>query len=170
LRTPRNKFKIVAVGGTFDLLHRGHKILLRKALQIGERIMVGLTENGFARTLHKPHRVDPYRRRERELKSFLKKHGGVDRTEIVALRDPFGPSIHDRRIEAIVVSEKTKRTAIMINRIRREKGLKPLRIISIDMVLAEDYVPISTTRIRRGRIDREGYLTDKRSSTGQTLL
>ncbi|RLI21218.1 phosphopantetheine adenylyltransferase, partial [Candidatus Bathyarchaeota archaeon] len=33
------KFKAVAVGGTFDEFHRGHRALLSKAFEVGERVL-----------------------------------------------------------------------------------------------------------------------------------
>ncbi|MEM1757713.1 MAG: phosphopantetheine adenylyltransferase, partial [Candidatus Bathyarchaeia archaeon] len=61
-------------------------------------------------------------------------------------------------VEALVVSRETEPTAIKINEERRKRGLTPLAIIVVEMVPAENHVPISTTRIRMGEIDREGRL------------
>jgi len=43
-----------------------------------------------------------------------------------------------------------------------KRGLPPIKVIVIDMVPAEDQVPISTTRIKRGEIDRWGRLLIRR--------
>jgi pantetheine-phosphate adenylyltransferase len=78
--------------------------------------------------------------------------------DIKELNDPYGTTIYDEEIDAIVVSEETEPTALKINRIRHEKGMKALDILTIGMVLAEDGRPISSTRIRKGEIDREGII------------
>lgn len=163
MMSKRKLFREVAVGGTFDALHRGHKILLRTAFRAGDRVLVGLSRNGFVRRLRKGHRVDRYPKRRRELVSFLKREGLLERAKIVPLDDPYGPAIDNSTVRALVVSRATKRMADRINLIRRRRGLKPLSVLSIRMVLAEDFEPISTTRIRAGEIDREGYLTRSHS-------
>jgi cytidyltransferase-like protein len=154
----KRPFHEVAIGGTFDVLHRGHKILLRTAFRAGDQVLIGLSRNGFVRRLVKNHRVDPYQRRKRELVSFLKKEQLLERAKIIPLDDPYGPAINNSTIGALVVSRMTKKTADKINTIRRRRRLKPLPILTIAMVLAEDFEPISSTRIRAGEIDREGYL------------
>jgi pantetheine-phosphate adenylyltransferase len=148
--------KVAAVGGTFDLLHKGHRELLETAFEIGDKVVVGLSDDNFVKKLHKPHRVENYATRELELREYLEKRGFLSRAEILPLSDRYGPSINNGEIEALVVSKRSEAVTSKINELRRSKGLKPLEIISIDMVLAQDTVPISTTRIRRGRIDREG--------------
>jgi pantetheine-phosphate adenylyltransferase len=157
-------FNEVAIGGTFDVLHRGHKILLRTAFRAGDRVLIGLSRNGFVRRLVKNHWVDPYPKRKRELVSFLKKERLLDRAKIIPLDDPYGPTINDSTVRALVVSRMTKKMADKINTIRRRRGLKPLPVVSIGMVVAEDFEPISSTRIRAGEIDREGYLERTRRS------
>jgi cytidyltransferase-like protein len=152
----------VAVGGTFDELHRGHRVLLLKAFEIGEHVLIGLCSDEFVKKLEKPHKTAPYDERLRELKNFLNNLGVADRAEIIPLDNPFGPTVTDKCIEAVVVSEETKATANKINEQRTRNGLTPLKIIAINMVPSEDCSPISTTRIRRGEIDREGRLTKKR--------
>ena len=72
------------------------------------------------------------------------------------LDDACGQAIDEEDIEALVVSEETEPSAEMINEIREKRGMKPLDIITIDMVLADDGKPISSTRIREGEIDVAG--------------
>jgi len=151
-------FRVVAVGGTFDELHRGHRALLRRAFEVGDHVLIGLSSDEFAGRMGKPHEVAPYERRLRELKALLMEWGVDGRAEIIPLNDPYGVTLSNGHVEAIIVSRETEPKAQEINEKRAAKGLPPLQIIVVEMVLAEDGLPISTTRIRRGEIDREGRL------------
>jgi cytidyltransferase-like protein len=155
----QSKFDLVAMGGTFDVLHRGHRQLLKRAFEVGRKVMIGVSSETFVRSLHKPHKVDSYERRERDLAHLLQRLGLKSRARIVPLQDRFGPTVTDGRIQALVVSRRTIETAYKINAKRRARGLRPLAIVPIDLILADDRRPISSTRIRRGRIDREGRIT-----------
>ncbi len=152
------KFRKVAVGGTFDELHKGHRALLTKAFSTGEHVLIGLTSDEFVYKLCKPHITAPYAERLKELETYLGKLGVLDRAEIIPLNDPFGPTATDRCIEAIIVSKETAQTATKINAKRAKSGLPPLKVITISMVPSHNFMPISTTRIRKGEIDREGRL------------
>ena len=154
----KKAFEAVAVGGTFDELHKGHRVLLMKAFEVGERVLIGLSSDEFARELRKPHKVASYEERLFALGRFLKVHGVSDRAEIVTLCEPYGVTLSKGCVEAIVVSRETEPIANKINEKRRAKGLQPLEIIVIEMVPAENHAPISTTRIRQREIDREGLL------------
>jgi pantetheine-phosphate adenylyltransferase len=156
------EFRKVAVGGTFDELHRGHRVLLLKAFEIGDRVLIGLCSDEFVRKLGKPHTTAPYQERLEYLENFLDNLGLAERSEVISLNDPYGPTVSDKCIQAVVVSDETKSTADQINEKRLGKGLNPLAIVTINMVPSEDCSPISTTRIRRGEIDREGRLTKNR--------
>ncbi len=157
------KIKIVAVGGTFDELHKGHRALLIKAFEIGDKVLVGLCSDKFAEKLkgEKNHVIACYEKRLAELKEFLERHGFLERAEIVPLDDVYGVTLSHGSLDALVVSRETEYMAQEINKKRKKKSLKPLRIKVIEMVPAENCTPISTTRIRRGEIDREGRLVQK---------
>jgi len=152
------KFRKVAVGGTFDELHKGHKVLLIKAFEVGKRVLVGLCTDEFVEKMGKPHVTAPYEERLKELQAFLKVWDLSSKAEIIPLNDSYGNTLTDKCIEALVVSEETEKIAIKINQKRSEAQLPPLTIVTISMVPAENYTPISTTRIREGEIDREGHL------------
>jgi pantetheine-phosphate adenylyltransferase len=156
------EFKLVAVGGTFDEFHRGHRALLCKAFQASEKVLIGLSTDLFASKVRKNHKIAPFAVRLEELKSFIRKHGWLTRTEIIPLHDPYGPLLHIVNIDAIIVSKETEKRAHEINFERKKKNLASLEIVVVDMVLAENYNPISTTRIRHMEIDREGRLITRK--------
>lgn len=162
-RSERRAFRVVGVGGTFDELHSGHKALLKTAFELGENVWIGLSTDEFARNLRKNHEITPYEVRFRNLMRFLEDLGVSDRARIMPLNDPYGPALSSPEIEAIVVSRETEVKAREINVLRGRRGLKPLEIIAIDMVLAEDNIPISTTRIKRGEIDHNGRLIKRKN-------
>jgi len=154
----KRKFQTVAIGGTFDELHKGHRALLLKAFEVGNRVLIGLCTDDLAKKLWKPHKVATYEERLKELKEFLRREGLLDRAEIMPLNDPYGVTLSRGCVEAIVVSRETEARAHEINEKREARGLPPLHVVVIEMVPAQNHVSISTTRIRRGEIDREGRL------------
>ena len=154
-------FRLVGVGGTFDILHRGHKALLRKALRTGDRVIIGLASDRFVKQMKKRHEVHPLSVRAREIQRFLQHERALRRAEIVPIEDQYGPAATSPDIDALAVSRETLRTGEEINQIRQSSGLPPLELVIVEMVLANDRKPISTGRIREGRITRMGKVLKK---------
>jgi pantetheine-phosphate adenylyltransferase len=149
----KKQYKKIAVGGTFDRFHNGHKKLLEEAFKHGEMVVIGVTSNAFA---EKKGDVESCNIRMDNLNSFLSTtHNNF---QIARLDDSYGSSIYEDDFDAIIVSEETEPTALKINNIRKNKGMEVLDIIVISFVYAEDGIPISSTRIRRGEIDTTGHL------------
>jgi len=160
----QKRFKTVGVGGTFDELHKGHRALLMKAFEVGEHVIIGMASDAFVGKLEKPHITARYVQRVKELRSFLKEEELPKGTQIIPINDAFGGVLLSKNpIEALIVSRETEPTARSINEKRRQKGLPQLEIIIIDMVPSENHSAISTTRIRKGEIDREGHLLKQKS-------
>ncbi len=152
------QFQKVAVGGTFDQLHKGHKALLDRAFEVAEKVVIGLSSDDFVSKMGKPHRTASYLERRRELEAFFAEQGLTTRAEIVPLNDPYGLTISSKGLEAIVVSQETAKIAQAINQKRQSAGTSPLHIFTVNMIPAENDYPISTTRIRSGEMDRNGHM------------
>lgn len=149
--------KRTVVGGTFDILHKGHKSLLRRAFELGE-VAIGLTSDRMAREM-KNREVQDFKTRKKELENFIREEFRAEPI-IVKIEDKLGFTL-EKDFDYIVVSPETYETAKWINKERQKRRKKPIEIVKIDFVLAEDGEPISATRILQGKIDREGKLLKK---------
>ena len=146
------RYRKVAVGGTFDKFHQGHRMLLEKAFQVAEQVLIGVTSDEFG---GQKGEIEPCNVRMANLNALLEGHSNYI---LARLEEHYGPTVEDESIEAIVVSPETEPTAREINKIRQGRGMKPLDIITIGMVLAQDGKPISSTRIRKGEINPDGSI------------
>ena len=151
------KYNTVATGGTFDHIHRGHLALLSKSFEVGNTVVIGVTSDQFARREGKTP-DQSYGERLRLLKSLIKEKFPGRKYIIAKLDDYFGPGIASPDVQAIVVSRETAKRVSIANALREAKGYPPLEVVVVDFVLAEDWSPISSTRIRKGEIDTEGRL------------
>lgn len=158
--------KRVIVGGTFDIFHRGHQALLKKAYQLGE-VEIGLTSDQMAKRTKK-RKVKPFRERKRIIQEFIKKFFKKE-AKIFKINDRFGPTLKED-FDYLVVSPETLSTAFLINRKRKLLNKKPIKIVKIPFVLAKDGKPISSTRILQGEIDENGNLLKKAEDFAKILI
>ncbi|WP_135661647.1 phosphopantetheine adenylyltransferase [Halorhabdus rudnickae] len=153
----------VALGGTFDPIHDGHRALFERAFELGD-VTVGLTSDELAPSTRQEARsVRPYDERLTDLEDELASFGAdYDREfEIRKLEEPTGIAT-EKQFDVLVVSPETETGGKHVNEIREEKGHDPLEIEVVEHVSAADGNPISSTRIVAGEIDEHGNLTPER--------
>ncbi len=149
--------RTVTLGGTFDRLHKGHQALIAKAFESGECVLIGVTTDEFAARLGKSPDHN-FQSRVEQLMAYLDRTFPRRDYQIVPLNDYFAPETYCSDVEAIIVTQETAPRVDEFNGKRRSLGIKLLKPIIVEKVLAEDGKPISSTRIRRGEIDEEGRL------------
>ncbi|GAD93507.1 pantetheine-phosphate adenylyltransferase family protein [Paecilomyces variotii No. 5] len=195
----------VAVGGTFDHLHIGHKLLLTAtALAIDpvpegqhiERLMtIGVTGDELLVNKKYAEFLESWDERSQSCAAFLaaimdfsvpeKSARQVEQTsnpepngkytltkvssdlslKLVQISDPFGPTITDKEITALVVSKETRSGGKAVNDERAKKQWPALEIFEVDVLQTGEVAEteassvetfeskISSTDIRRRRMD-----------------
>ena len=193
------RHRSIAVGGTFDHLHLGHKLLLSATAILmdmsgtpasGRRsITVGITGDELLKNKKGADELESWDRRQAAVYRFLSGiisfdaekqpkmerfadpgpngravHYTLDESltiKCVEISDPFGPTITDETITALVVSGETRAGGQAVNDRRREKQWEPLEVFEVDVLDADgaseaaQHSPkdwqskISSTEIRR---------------------
>jgi len=149
------KFDLVATGGTFDIIHKGHIALLNKAFTISSKVIIGLSSDELVKKMEKKCQNN-YSQRHDLLESMIKQNYPNSSYQISKLDNDFGPAMLEGKVQALVASEETSNKGKVLNDLRSEKNLPSIEIIVVPMVLADDGSRISTSRIRNSEIDAEG--------------
>lgn len=152
-----SKFSLIATGGTFDIIHRGHLTLLGNAFEISDKVIIGLTSDELAAKKGKTP-INKYEQRLETLTETLSREFPNSSFQISKLDNDFGPAVLEKGVEALVVSDETSNQGKVLNDLRAEKNLPPVKIITVPMFLAKDGNRVSTTRIKNSEIDSEGNL------------
>jgi len=150
-------FELVAMGGTFDIIHSGHMALLNKAFSISTKVIIGVTSDQLAVKKGKNPEND-YSKRISLLKSTIEENFPDSAYEISKLENEFGPAVLEESVKALIVSEETSDKGTLLNKLRAERNLPPVKIVVVPIVLAKDGKAISTTRIKNSEIDSHGNL------------
>jgi len=144
-------YQVVALGGTFDHLHAGHKILLSMAAWISQKkLIVGVT--GDALLVKKKHKqvLETISERMHRVQSFLEAFKPGIEYDVVELNDVYGPTAWDPNVQALVVSRETLPGAGSIEKLRAEKSMPRLEVFVIDVISADntDHVPDAETLMK----------------------
>ncbi|MCL2148706.1 MAG: inosine/xanthosine triphosphatase [Methanomassiliicoccaceae archaeon] len=150
------------VAGTFDVLHEGHRRLIRRAFEAGDEVLVGITSDGMASS--KEGGRAPIHLRRRELEAFLCGMGKP--WEVVEISDMYGPRDKMDASDVLVVSEETAPNAELVNRERASRGVRPFEVVVVPLVAASDGGKISSAGVLRGDYSREGRSDAVRVAVG----
>ena len=150
-------FSLIAMGGTFDIVHKGHLTLLTHAFEISDKVIIGLTSDEFAEKNGK-NPINKYDQRLKNLTDIIIEKFPDTLFEISKLNNDFGPAILEKDVQALVVSDETSNQGNILNNLRFKNNLPPVEIIVVPMFLAKDGIRISTTRIKNSEIDSNGNL------------
>jgi len=151
-----------ALGGTFNVLHEGHKALLDKAFNESDHVLIGLTSDAMASATRDS--VIPYGLRLKALEDYLSTKDGS--WEVREISDVFGPAVEIDDLDVLIVSEETYTNGIALNNERIKREMHPLSISVLRMVNGSNGDRISSTNVVKGKTSKRGSTDSIRVSVG----
>ena len=202
---PGRSHTSVVLGGTFDHIHIGHKLLLTMFafILVGEEsagdttrsLTIGITGDELLTEKKYPDLLESWDQRQNIVLALLRAimdfrpdaDAQVQKTHLseagpnghaihawlgkslvikcVQISDPYGPTITDEGLSAIVISAETRSGAKAVNDKRKEKGWAELEVFEVDVLDAEDstenqhqdatfQAKLSSTTIRKALSER----------------
>ena len=145
------QFADVGLGGTFDRLHKGHKLFLDIAAFYGQTIHVGLISSSYLTKIRKSFykTIQNFKFRRKNIETYLQARGTYPR--IVNIDEPGMDRrlANEAKLSALVVSQETFSGAFSINRLRVNHGKPKLVIIVIPGVIRSNGTRESSTKLRK---------------------
>ncbi|KAF4553098.1 Phosphopantetheine adenylyltransferase-like protein [Elsinoe fawcettii] len=175
----------VAVGGTFDHLHIGHKLLLtmtvfaaldtKPQLDTDRTVIIGITGDELLKNKKYAEHLESWHDRQRIVLDFVAaicdfssaSPSSLESNEVnkpgpnghsvdtsfpnglllrcVEIGDPFGPTITEEDIDALIISAETRAGGKAVNDKRTEQGWSPLVVLEVDVLDADEPTALKTS-------------------------
>jgi len=170
----------VAVGGTFDHVHIGHKLLLTMTVfavdnqesssSVNQSVVIGITGDELLKNKKHAEFLQSWSDRQKSVYRFVRAlidfappgspepqfsevtepgpngHAVVVtfasglQIKFVEIWDPFGPTITEKDISALIISGETRSGGKAVNDKRAEKGWPGLEVLEVDVLDSDDNV------------------------------
>ncbi|KAJ1916047.1 hypothetical protein IWQ60_008234 [Tieghemiomyces parasiticus] len=138
IRSDARLYDVTVIGGTFDHLHSGHKLLLTMTVWATRSVLhCGLSDEPLLKNKKFRDQLEPYQRRCERVDGFLRKINPRLDYRIVPLLDPFGPSVQEPGMQAIVCSGETLAGAEAVNQERRKRNYPELALLVVNVISHE---------------------------------
>lgn len=150
------QYRAIGMGGTFDHFHSGHRHFLDFAAALADTLVVGITTPELSTHKVSAEQIESFEQRQKSVEEYLTQNNIAH--EIFRLNDVYGPTLQAGKVDAIAVTEQTVSGGAVINAQRSTLGLPelPVHVCSLLHDLSGEL--ISSTRVRRGKINRAGLI------------
>lgn len=126
------------MGGTFDHMHLGHKLLLTQACLVTKGCLhIGITGDALLQKKAYAEYLEPFEKRKDRALQFVTQLTPHLKVNAFMLEDPIGLAGTDPKLEACILTREVEKGGTMINDIRAKNGLSTLELVYVDMILAE---------------------------------
>jgi phosphopantetheine adenylyltransferase len=144
------RFADVVLGGTFDHVHAGHKVMLTVAALLSARsLLIGLSEQELLSKKNFAQALETFDQRRASLLALLPLLNPFIALRVVPIRDVYGPTATEE-FDALVVSDETASGAATVNARRAENGLRPLAVVVVSLAMAATRAEkLSSTQLRQ---------------------
>ena len=149
-----NRYDVSALGGTFDHIHDGHKILLSIASFLTKhRLIVGITVEELLVNKSFKEYLESFEDRCNNVTQFLKNLKPTLNVEISPLKDVCGPTGKVPEIQSLIVSRETVSGGKQVNETRNSLGMNLLEICVVNVLGGRENdgwsEKLSSTEIRK---------------------
>lgn len=157
------KFNKVCIGGTFDHVHFGHYLLFTQLAMIfsgNGHIVIGISDGSLLENKIAKEHLESFEVRKANVEHCLMqihpqillpyKNNNNVVFDIMKLFEPYGPTITYTDIQALIVSEETRKGGEAVNRKRKELGMKPVQLFITPIVQPRnENCKLSSTQLRQ---------------------
>ncbi|RMZ95846.1 bifunctional coenzyme A synthase [Brachionus plicatilis] len=156
----KNKvYRNSVIGGTYDRLHPGHKILLSESVLLTKnKLLIGVSDGELLSRKKLSELIENFDKRCENLKRFLAIVNPDLNVVTQKITDPYGPSITEPDYQCIIVSRETSSGGEKVNEKRVQNNLNKMDIHIVDLINDEtstfvdnagDEIKISSSNQRR---------------------
>ena len=132
------KYSKCCMGGTFDHMHLGHKLMLTQSCLLTRDVLyIGVTGDALLTKKAFSEHLQAFEVRKSSVLEFISMLNPQQVVRVFELNDPMGVAAYEPDLQAVILTREVEKGGVMINEVRAKNNLQPLELVFVDMILAE---------------------------------